>query len=57
MLLFDDLFVCIYEGTNTAELRALLIDLIFELDDKANIVKCTKKKTFKKKKKKQRMKK
>ena len=35
MLLFDDLFVCIYKRTNTAELKKLLINLILELDDKA----------------------
>ena len=35
MILFDDLFVCIYERANTAELKRLLINLIFELDDKA----------------------
>ena len=36
ILLFDDLFVCIYERTNTTELKSLLINLIIELDDKAN---------------------
>ena len=36
MLLFDGLYVCIYERTNTAELKKLLINFIFELDDKAN---------------------
>ena len=30
------IYVCIYERTNTAELKKLLINLIFELDDKAN---------------------
>ena len=36
MLLFDDLFVCIYERTNSTELKRILINSIFDLDDKAN---------------------
>ena len=36
ILFFDDSFACIYERTNTTELKRLLINLIFELDDKAN---------------------
>ena len=36
MLPFDDLYVCIYERTNTTELKKVLINLIFKLNDKAN---------------------
>ena len=36
MVLFGDLFICICERTNTVELTKLLINLIFELNDKAN---------------------
>ena len=52
MLLFDNLYVYTYERTNTAELKKVLINLIFELDANAmtTIVKCTKKTTFKEEK-------
>ena len=36
MLLFDYEVICIYERANTEELEKLLINLIFELEDKAN---------------------
>ena len=54
MLPFDDLYVCIYERTNTTELKKVLINLIFELDDKAIdklLLNVQKKKTFKEEKK------
>ena len=60
MLLLADLFVCIYERTNTAELKRLGINLIFELDDKANdklLLNAQKRRNLRKKKEKQRKKK